>query len=149
MPSIQITKYGTSNEILVLISIESYLDNRTQYVVINGNSSTLHKVMSGIPQGTVLGPLLFIIYINDLPNNILTNIYMFADDTKSSLDKQTLQDDLSTIMSRSTKWLLTFNLNKCKFMHIPNISSKEIHKYHLKQMILLGSHLLQLQRNMI
>ncbi len=132
----KIAKYGINHQILKWI--ESYLDNRTQYVTVKGNSSTLHKVTSGIPQGTVLGPLLFVIYINDLPNNILTNIYMFADDTKlfnvitSPLDKQTLQDDLYTIMSWSTKWLLPFNLDKCKYMHIANISSNESYNYYLE-----------------
>ncbi len=62
--------------------IEDFLVGRNQRVCVNGTYSKWHKVTSGIPQGSVLGPLLFIIYINDMPDNIDSDIYLFADDTK-------------------------------------------------------------------
>ena len=79
---------------------------------------------SGIPQGSVLGPILFVIYINDLPNEIKSDIYMFADDTKvfrtikTNDDQYILQDDLDELTAWSTKWLLTFHRDKCKIMHV-------------------------------
>ena len=60
--------------------IESFLAERTQQVVINGSASKPIQVTSGVPQGTVLGPLLFLLYINDLPNNLTSNVRLFADD---------------------------------------------------------------------
>ena len=83
-------------------------------------------VSSGIPQGSVLGPILFVIYINDLPNEIKSDIilYMFADDTKlfrtikTNDDQCILQDDLEELTAWSTKWLLTFHPDKCKVMHL-------------------------------
>ena len=62
--------------------IQNFLSNRTQRVIVNGTASEWSKVTSGIPQGSVLGSLLFVIFINDLPSNINYNTYMFADDTK-------------------------------------------------------------------
>ena len=62
--------------------IRSILENRQQPVVINGQYSTWSNVTSGIPQGSVLGPLLFVIYINDLPDTVLSQVFLFADDTK-------------------------------------------------------------------
>ena len=61
--------------------IKAFLSDRVQQVCINGANSTWKPVTSGIPQGSVLGPILFVLYINDLPSNILSNVYMFADDT--------------------------------------------------------------------
>ena len=58
--------------------IESFLAERTQQVVINGSASKPIKVTSGVPQGTVLGPLLFLLYINDLPNNLTSNVRLFC-----------------------------------------------------------------------
>ena len=81
-------------------------------------------VSSGIPQGSVLGPILFVIYINDLPNEIKSDIYMFADVTKvfrtikTNDDQCILQNDLDELTAWSTKWLLTFHPDKCKVMHL-------------------------------
>ena len=61
--------------------IESFLIGRTQCVVLDGDSSTELPVSSGVPQGSVLGPILFLLYINDLPDNIQSNVRLFADDT--------------------------------------------------------------------
>ena len=81
-------------------------------------------MVSGVPQGSVLGPLLFLIYVNDLPASIKTNIKMFADDTKlwnmiqQESDSQELQEDLDKLREWSNKWLLDFNIDKCKVTHV-------------------------------
>ena len=71
--------------------IRGFLSNRTQTVIVNGSTSKPHPVLSGIPQGSVLGPSLFIIYINSLPDTVSSSImYLFADDTKMF---KTVKDD--------------------------------------------------------
>ena len=70
---------GAEGELLSLLKI--YLQNREQRVVWNGQTSGWRKINSGVPQGSVLGPLLFLIYINDLPDGIISMCKIFADDT--------------------------------------------------------------------
>ena len=75
--------YGINSQIISCIT--DFLDNRQFRVTVNGKFSTWHDVINGIPQGSILGPLLFIIYINDLPdycNDLHTKLYIYADDTK-------------------------------------------------------------------
>ena len=104
--------------------IEDWLRNRKQRVVINGEASEWADVTSGVPQGSVLGPLLFIIYINDIDVGLVSRIAKFADDTKLGIDAgnkeeiQGLQADLGRLGEWSEKWQMPFNVNKCKVMHI-------------------------------
>ena len=119
----------------ILTWIRNFLTNRTQRVTVCGVSSNQVNVTSGIPQGSVLGPLLFLIYVNDLPEVVKSTIKLFADDTKiyrvikSDRDSEILQNDLLDIMKWSEKWQLPFNLTKCKVMHLGS-QNKEF-KYNL------------------
>ena len=76
------------------------MSDRVQQINVNGTNSEWANITSGIPQGNVLGPILFVLYINDLPENIVSNVYMSADDTKvfktitSPHDQHTLQNRL-------------------------------------------------------
>jgi len=108
----------------VLKWIENWLKNRKQRVVINGCFSDWSNVISGVPQGSVLGPLLFIIYINDIDECVAGKILKFADDTKiyhtvySDEEVSVLQSDLRNLVQWSKDWQMLFNADKCKVMHI-------------------------------
>ena len=65
----------------LLETLTDFLKDRKQRVVLNGQNSSLANIEAGVPQGSILGPLLFLIYINDLPDNLSTNVKLFADDT--------------------------------------------------------------------
>ena len=102
---------------------QNFLTNRTQEVTVNGVTSAEAAVTSGIPQGSVLGPLLFIMYINDLPDHVENEVRIFADDTKifkevQRDDKGSLQEDLDRLFDWSRDWLLSFHPEKCCFMRI-------------------------------
>ena len=104
--------------------IRNFLLGRTQKVVVEGSVSSLAQVSSGIPQGSVLGSLLFLIYVNDLPDQIKSTVKLFADDTKvyraikTEEDRTILQADLQAMMTWSNKWQLPFNTAKCKVMYL-------------------------------
>ena len=103
--------------------IEKWLIDRRQRVVVDGEVSNWKSVLSGVPQGSVLGPILFLIYINDLDDDITSKVLKFADDTKvfrkikSDADRQHLQDDLNKLIEWSEKWQMLFNFGKCKCLH--------------------------------
>ncbi|KAI8511872.1 hypothetical protein Bbelb_109720 [Branchiostoma belcheri] len=106
--------------------LKAFLTNREQTVVVEGKASAPVKVASGVPQGTVLGPLLFLLYINDLPDQLDSNVRLFADDCllyvelSTQTDSQLLQKDLNTLEEWQSKWLMQFNPEKCYIMHITN-----------------------------
>ena len=108
--------------------IEDWLKNRKQRVVINGQSSDWITVTSGVPQGSVLGPLLFIIYINDIDVGLSNYISKFADDTKigkpviSEADRISLQQDLDKICKWSEDWSMPFNVDKCQLLQIGSLN---------------------------
>ena len=103
--------------------IEAFLTGRSQQVSIDGVLSDPLQVWSGVPQGSVLGPILFLIFINDLLDEVSSLGKLFADDSKiyrpinSQADARILQEDLLKLQEWSRKWLLQFNEDKCKVMH--------------------------------
>ena len=114
--------YGVRGPILEWI--RQFLTNRFQRVVVDGECSTSVKVASGVPQGTVLGPLLFLVYINDLPQNVQSQVRMFADDCllyhtiQSESDIDILQSDLSSLERWAELWGMSFNAQKCYILRI-------------------------------
>ena len=96
--------------------LENYLENRKQRVILHGQCSSWINIVSGVPQGSVLGPLLFLIYINDLPNGLVSMYKIFADDTSifsKVFDKNSsqniLNNDLSIISEWAFQWKMQFN----------------------------------------
>ena len=115
--------YGIRDPLLSWV--KSFLTNRQQRVVLRGHYSSWTAVVSGVPQGTVLGPILFLIYINDITRNVESQSKLFADDMKVYRalrnvheDTQILQDDLNVLEQWSTDWQLSFNTTKCEVMRI-------------------------------
>ena len=88
-------------------------------MVLNGTKSEWAPVLSGVPQGSVVGLLLFILYVSEIPDLVQCSINMFADDTKqyapikSQADKEQLQNDIYTLEEWTRDWLLDFNADKC------------------------------------
>ena len=105
--------------------IKSFLSNRKQQVVLEGTKSDKDDVLSGVPQGTVLHPLLFLTYINDMPSHTESDVRLFADDSllyreiRNTNDSIQLQEDLNALESWEKKWLMRFNLSKCNVISIP------------------------------
>lgn len=117
--------------------IESFLCHRQQCVVLNGTASTNIPVKSGVPQGSVLGPLLFLVYINDLPCNIKSHVRLFADDCVlyrkicSEQDRRILQEDLNQLSSWCQDWQMNINIRKTKVMSFAPKGSHDFFQYHL------------------
>ncbi len=110
--------------------IENWLSNRKQRVVINSTASDRTPVTSGVPQGSVLGPVLFIIYINDIDVRLNNFISKFADDTKighsiiTEYDRVSLHEDLRKISEWSQRWKMPFNANKCRILQVGTRNQK-------------------------
>ena len=118
---LKLKSHGMGNSIINWI--EQWLKDRRQRVVVDGEVSSWKPVLSGVPQGSVLGPILFLIYINDLEEGVTGNILKFADDTKLFRkvkeigDTFFLQDDIDKLVKWSEKWQMSFNFGKCKCLH--------------------------------
>jgi hypothetical protein len=110
--------------------IQNWLSGRRQKVSINKNYSDWQEVRSGVPQGSVLGPILFLIYINDLDVGVISKLGKFADDTKlgrgvpNEIEIQSLRDDLNKIFQWSLDWQMLFNADKCTVMHMGRNNQK-------------------------
>ena len=127
----KLQSYGVRGDLLLWI--ESFLCDRHMRVVIDGESSSETKVLSGVPQGTVIGPLLILVHINDLPDRVTSSVRLFADDCllyriiKSLKDQEELQKDLKSLEKWADEWGMRFNAKKC---YILTISDKGKHKFY-------------------
>ena len=122
-----------------LLWIRNFLTTRTQKVVVDGSFSNTAHVGSGVPQGTVLGPILFPCYINDLPSSVSSYVRLFADDCllyrpiKSKDDQKKLQEDLTKLERWADIWGMKFNPSKCSVLRVKRPRAKEIASdYQLK-----------------
>ena len=138
---LKLEHYGIDNNIYKWIS--NFLFNRTQRVVVRGTFSECVSVESGVPQGTVLGPLLFLLYINDMPLLVNSIIALFADDAYifrsifSNFDTESLQNDLDKLVEWEKNWSMEFHPDKCFLLRITNKrkiieSQYTIHRQQLK-----------------
>ena len=120
--------YDIRIQLYLLLWIRDFLSHKTQSVMCNGVCLNWSEVTSGILQGSVLGPLLFRIFINDLPLSMTSHIQIFADDTKiynTVQDSGILKNDLNKLVLWSKEWLRPFNTDICNILHFgknnPNI----------------------------
>ena len=105
---------------------KAFLSNRYQRVLVDGHSSDWKPVTSGVPQGSILGPLLFLVYVNEIGDNLFSTTRLFADDCtiyreiKKPSDCELLQADLDSLYNWSQSWQLNLNLSKCKVIRLTN-----------------------------
>jgi hypothetical protein len=124
--------HGISGKTLKLVA--SWLNGRRQKVVLNGKVSSEASVLSGVPQGSVLGPILFIVFLNDIDLVVSSKILEFADDAKVYLklkDKEStlrLQKDLDALCQWSADWQMVFNVEKCSVMHFGFQNTRHIYQ---------------------
>jgi Reverse transcriptase (RNA-dependent DNA polymerase)/Endonuclease-reverse transcriptase len=115
----------------ILVWIRNWLTDRRQKVGINKSYSNWQNVISGVPQGSVLGPILFLIYINDLDIGVVSKLLKFADDTKlgrgvaTEADVNQMRVDLNKIFQWSIDWQMPFNVEKCTVLHMGK-NNKEV-----------------------
>ena len=115
----KLKSYGVNGPLLSLI--KSFLENRMQRVVLNGQTSSWKHVLAGVPQGSILGPLFFLVYINDIPDGLQSIVKIFADDTSLFkvlfdyiISSSVLDSDLRLIANWAFKWKMLFNPDPSK-----------------------------------
>jgi hypothetical protein len=117
--------------------IEAFLSGRQQSVIVEGASSSPSPVESGVPQGSVLGPALFLTYINDLPEGTHSKVRLFADDTtcsntiKLQSDQADLQQDLETLSTWEQQWSMRFHPKKCQVLNVVGRRKRREFDYQL------------------
>ena len=115
--------------------IRSWLILHTQRVVVDGEASDFVRVKSGVPQGTVLGPLMFLLYINDINEKLTSHIRLFADDcvmyrtVVPTEDSFHLQKDLDRVFEWTQHWQMQLNIQKCVALHCTRLHSPKISNY--------------------
>ena len=118
--------------------IDSFLSDRQQSVVVNGSQSGYEPVASGVPQGTVLGPILFLVHINDISEKVSSEIWLFADDCvcyrdiKSKEDCEKLQEDINILGDWADEWGMRFQSVKCNMMRLSKKKENIEFSYTLK-----------------
>ena len=132
---VKMKSYGISDSICNWV--EMFLCNRKQKVVINGVHSEWEDVKSGVPQGSVLGPILFVLFINDLPEEVISELLLYADDAKiyrtirDEHDREQLQKDLHAMSIWSDIWLLSFHPEKLKKLAISRNEFQVERRYYV------------------
>ena len=126
----KVENYGITNGLQNWI--RSFLEGRTQRVVVDGKTSDAAAVKSGVPQGSVLGPLLFLIFINDLAEHTSTTVCLFADhcvmyrQIDNVHDCKVLQEDFNQLHEWEERWQLKFKKAKCNIMRSTHARQKKI-----------------------
>ena len=137
---VKLNHYGIRGKTLEWVT--SFLAGRSQRVIVDGATSDPVPVVSGVPQGTVLGPLLFLLFINDLPNNLQSQTRLFADDcvvyrqVKNLAECQVLQEDLDKLARWESLWGMEFHPQKCSVLTCTKIRTPLRYPYHLKGHVL-------------
>ena len=125
--------YGIDEKIWLWIY--NFIKNRKQSVVVDGKQSRLIDVVSGVPQGTVLCPLLFLLHINDLPSVVSSKVRFFADGCliyRNITNKEyqsALQKDLNLLESWGNIWVMRFNAAKCNIMRVSRTRDPKLFNY--------------------
>ena len=132
--------YGIDDKIWTWLS--NFQKQRKQRVVVDGIQSDLVTVDSGVPQGTVLGPILFLLHINDLPSVISSKVRLFADDClvyreiKCRQDQNDLQKDLNLLETWGSTWGMRFNAAKCNIKRVSRKQTPIPYQYELSGQVL-------------
>ena len=132
----KLNHYGITGELNRWIG--SFLGGRRQAVVVEGEASSFVDVASGVPQGSVLGPCLFLLYINDLPKNLNSTARLFADDTLchtnicSNSDTEALQEDLAHLSAWEQTWCMEFHPDKCQALTVSKKRQRTHRTYKLR-----------------
>ena len=126
---------GVSNNLLTLC--QRFLDNRYQKVLLDGQNSHWELIKAGVPQESILGPLLFLIYINDLPNNLIANVKLFADDISIfsivndiNIPTEEINNNLKRISKWAYQWKMMFNPDLTKEAQEVIFSRKTVKPFH-------------------
>ena len=131
----KLNHYGIQRKTLAWIN--SWLTERFQPVVVDGEASSFVKVTSGVPQGAVLGPLMFLLFINDIHENLDSTLGLFADDAllyrsiNTMNDSVILQNDIEKLVSWSKTWQMQFNVTKCQTMMISRKKEPVLMDYYI------------------